>query len=245
MASPAGRVPYYEKVHGIDTSYQPGHESDEQSKDNLPAELDSQARVGLTSHMGVEHGSHTPYKWSIGWKTPSIIIGFYIAAIVVAVAHYEYYRRLDQRAVEYTIPQNWNNGISVAFIKAFSMTLAASASPAFTQLLWWFLRRKPVALEKIDAIFSLNTSPLNLYKIGLLRTLPVLYFFGVLFPLISVATIFPPGALIVQPLWTTNSSTIRVPTLDVNFRGNNTPIEFFDNLYNMVDPDGNYQYVTP
>ena len=227
MASLTEGSQCYEQVHQTDNSYQHGHESDDQSKIS--------PLVDVTSHK--------PCEWSIGWKTPSIMIGSYIAAINVAVAHYVYYRHLDRQAVESTIRQSWNNGISVAFVRIFSMTLATSASSAFTQLLWWFLRRRPIALKKIDAVFSLNTSPLNLYQVGLLRTLPTLWVFGLLFPLISITTIFPPGALVVQQLWTHNSSLMIVPTLDVNFRGNNTPIEFFENAFHMDDPDGNYQYV--
>lgn len=228
MASLTGGSPSYRQVRQKDTSHQHGREIDEQSKNS----------------SSVNETSYKPCEWSIGWKTPSVIIGCYTVAMGVAVAHYEYYRYLDQQSVESTIPQSWNNGVSVAFVRIFSMALAASASSAFTQLLWWFLRRGPIALKHIDAIFSLNTSPLNLYQFGLLRTLPTLWIFGLLFPLISITTIFPPGALVVQQLWTHNSSIMIVPTLDVNYRGDNTPIEFFENAYHMDDPDGNYQYVT-
>jgi hypothetical protein len=185
-----------------------------------------------------------PRKWSVGWKTPILVIGFYTTAIVIAAGNYLYCRRLDRRPVGETVKQAWNNSIVVAFVRVFSMALTGSASAAFAQLLWWFLRRKPLALERIDSAFSLISSPLSLLHVGLLRALPIIWFFGLLFPLISVAAIFPPGALVVQILWSQNSTMMRVPTLDVAYRGDNTPISFFDNAMFMTGPDGDYQYVT-
>ena len=227
MTSLTGGSPSYIQVQQKDTSYQHGRGIDEQSKNS----------------SSVNETSYKPCEWSIGWKTPTVIIGCYTVAMGVAVAHYEYYRYLDQQSVESTIPQSWNNGVSVAFVRIFSMALAASASSAFTQLLWWFLRRGPFTLKHIDAIFSLNTSG----RAGRHRRRQP--------PGIPAAEmqhhsrrIVRTGknadALVVQQLWTHNSSIMIVPTLDVNYRGDNTPIEFFENAYHMDDPDGNYQYVT-
>jgi hypothetical protein len=181
--------------------------------------------------------------WSIGLMTPAVIIGFLFLATAVAVAHFLYCHYMDQRFVESTIPQNWNNALTVVFARAFSTALAASASAAFTQLLWWYLRRKALSLSNIDALFSINTSPLKLYDLNLLSTTPILWFFGLLIPLISIATIFPPGSLVVQQLPDTQRNIAEVPTLNLDYRGNQTKEAFFEHAVFAHDVEGQYQSV--
>jgi hypothetical protein len=180
-------------------------------------------------------------QWSVGLMTPLVIVGFFGLATAVAVAHYLYGHYLDQKFVDNTIPQSWNAAISVAFARAFSVTLAASASAAFTQLLWWYLRRKALTLSKIDALFSLNTSPLRLFEVGLLTTTPLLWFFGLLLPLISIATIFPPGSLVVQQLPDLQQTMAQVPVLDIDYRGNGSAAALFENALFSHGIDGTYE----
>jgi hypothetical protein len=145
------------------------------------------------SQLDSEHSHASP--WSLGLTTPASIVCLFLLATLIAIAHYLYCRHLDGRFVESTIPQVWNAALSIAFARAFSTALAASMSTAFTQLLWWYLRRKALSLSKIDALFSIGTSPLRLYELNLVTTTPLLWFFGLLLPLISIVTIFPPGKL--------------------------------------------------
>lgn len=120
-------------------------------------------------------------------------------ALLVAVAHYIYCRELDQKRVASTVPQSWNNSISMAFARIFSLLLVISASQAFNQLLWWYFRRRRLSVSKIDALFSLSTGPLNLYRLDILRHVPILWIFGLFLPVIPIiTTIFPTGALIVD-----------------------------------------------
>ncbi|KAF2642206.1 hypothetical protein P280DRAFT_296628 [Massarina eburnea CBS 473.64] len=233
------------------TSYQPVHQTAgpgaqlDQNVQINPCESDESSTPSEYSKENHPISrSEQPCKWSVGLKTPALMILGVILAALLAVAHYLYCRFLDQKFVQDTIPQSWNNGISIAFARVFSTTLAASASPAFTQALWWFLRRKPLALNKIDAFFQLNSSRVNLYQLGLLRAVPVLWFFGLLFVLIPVATIFPPGSLVVQQLPLTQNTTAQVPILDVDYRGNGSAIELFENAMFLSGPDGDYQSPT-
>lgn len=178
---------------------------------------------------------------NIGWMVPAAMIGFFLLAIIVGVVHYIYCRHLDNKFVESTIPQSWNNAFAIIFARVFSTALAASASTAFTQILWWYLRRRALTLSDIDALFSINCSPIHLYQVGLIKVTPLLWIFGLLIPLISIATIFPPGSLVVQQLPDIRSDIGMVPTLDVDYRGNNSAVDFFS--YAMFDHgnDGEYR----
>lgn len=182
-------------------------------------------------------------QWAIGWVTPFIMIFAFLVATAVAVGHYCYCWYMNRKFVEDTIPQSWNNAVSMSFARVFSTALAASASTAFTQLLWWYLRRRSLPLSKIDALFSINSSPLNLYQLGLLKAVPLLWFFGLLLPLIPVATIFPPGSLVVQQLPDRRSVPTMVPTLDVDDRGNGSAVEFFSHAMFTHGSDGEYRQV--
>ncbi|KAH6644262.1 hypothetical protein C7974DRAFT_17692 [Boeremia exigua] len=176
----------------------------------------------------------------IGWLTPLVIIGSFLAATLIAIIHYVYCRYLRNKPVGSTIPQSWNNALSVTFAHLFATALATSASTAFTQLLWWYLRRRSLSIATIDALFSLNCSSSNLYQLGILKTIPVLWFFGLLVPLISVATIFPPGSLVVQQLPRTYHDTQSMFTLDISNRGNGSATDFLAYALFEVGVDGEY-----
>ncbi|KAJ8113850.1 hypothetical protein OPT61_g4117 [Boeremia exigua] len=181
---------------------------------------------------------------SIGWWTPVIIVGCFLAATVVAILHYVYFRIIDDKSVDSTIPQSWNNALSVTFAHLFATTLATSASTAFTQLLWWYLRRRSLSISNIDTLFSLNFRPANLLQLGILKAIPVLWFFGLLIPLISVATIFPPGSLVVQQLPRTYNETVNVNTLNIDNRGSGSSKDFMGYALFEVEIDGQYLYVS-
>ncbi|PVH93027.1 hypothetical protein DM02DRAFT_697773 [Periconia macrospinosa] len=112
----------------------------------------------------------------IGWQTPTMMILNYLAAALFAVGHYMYCQTINGKLVEHTISQSWNNALTVFFAQGFSITLAAAGTQAFTQILWWFLRRRTLAVSKIDALFRLNTSALYLYRVDLLRVAPALWY---------------------------------------------------------------------
>lgn len=189
-----------------------------------------------------------PDAWSIGWLTPTLIVGCFFAAAGVAIANYVYFNKIGGgrgRVIEDTgVSQEWNNAVTQIFARAFSISLAASASPAFAQLLWWYLRRKALPLDQIEALFQINFGPLNLYQVGLLKVVPVLWFFGLVFPLIPIATIFPPGSLVVEQLPWPGDSMVSIPTLDIDYRGNGSITDFYK--YAMFDtmPDGEYKYAS-
>lgn len=180
---------------------------------------------------------------NIGWWTPLTIIGTLLMAVLIAIIHYIYCHILHKKSVGSTIPQSWNNALSVAFAHLFATALATSASTAFTQLLWWYLRRRSLSISNIDALFSLNCSSSNLYQLGILRTIPVLWFFGLLVPLISVATIFPPGSLVVQQHPYSYNETLSMYTLNIDNRGSGSAEQFLSYALFELGVDGEYKYV--
>ncbi|CAI6338365.1 unnamed protein product [Periconia digitata] len=166
---------------------------------------------------------------SIGWQTPTIMSVTYLVAVIFALAHYLYCRAIDRKLVQDSIPQSWNSVLSVLFAQGYSIHLAASGSQAFTQIMWWYLRRRSLSVSKIDALFHLNASPIYLWRVDLLAITPALWFFALFFPLIAVATAFPPASLVLQQLPKQDTSMGQVPMLDVMDLGNGTLDDMYRN----------------
>jgi hypothetical protein len=160
----------------------------------------------------------------------------------VALAHFLYCHFLHEKRIADTITQERNSQINNAFTQLFSWTLAASASAAFTQLFWSYLRTKPVKVSTIDALFTLTSSPWNLFNIDGLKYAPILWLFGALFPSISIAVILPPGALVVGLLPRNHNLTgMTISSLDVGFRGNGTVAGMWENAMFLEGGDGEYR----
>ncbi|KAF5516063.1 hypothetical protein CGCS363_v001357 [Colletotrichum siamense] len=182
---------------------------------------------------------------SIGWYTPAVIVGGFIGAMVIAIANYIYFyvigggggRPID----EVGISQTWNSFFILVLSRAFSTILTASASAAFAQLLWWYLRRRSLPLEKVEALFQLNFGPLNLYQLGILKLVPLLWFFGLLLLLVPLSASLPGGSLVVEQVARNVTSAASIPALDVDFRGNGSAADLFKYAMFSTMPDGEYK----
>lgn len=126
----------------------------------------------------------------------------------------------------------------------FATALVTSASAAFTLLLWWYLRRRFLSISNIDALFLLNSSSASLFRLSILRAILLLWFFGLLILLISVATIFRPGSLVVDQLPSDYNETTKVYTLNVNNHGNGSVSQFFEHAMFEIDTTGRYKWVS-
>lgn len=157
------------------------------------------------------------------------------------MGHLFYCRYLDGKLVSETVSQTWNNAINTAFVRLFSWMVAGAAGASFTQLLWHYLRVKPTKISTIDSLFTLASTPLNLVNLDNLLYSPVLWLFGALFPLISVATTFPPGALIVGAISSIRSGPIDITALDAAYRGNGTMVDLWENAMFLTGSDGEYR----
>ncbi|KAL3301466.1 Purine catabolism protein PucG [Colletotrichum asianum] len=173
---------------------------------------------------------------SIGWYTPAVIVGGFIGAMVIAIANYIYF---------YVIGGGGGRPIDEFFIlvlsRAFSTILTASASAAFAQLLWWYLRRRSLPLEKVEALFQLNFGPLNLYQLGILKLVPLLWFFGLILLLVPLSASLPGGSLVVEQVARNATSAAPIPALDVDFRGNGSAADLFKYAMFSTMPDGEYK----
>ena len=150
---------------------------------------------------------------------------------------------MNDRFIDYTNRQSWINALSITFARLFATTLATSVSTTFTQVLRWYLRRPSFSISKTDALFSLAPSSSNLHRLGFLRSIPVVYFFGLLIPLILIVTIFPPDSLVVDQLLHTYDYADVACTLDIDNRENGSASDFF--AFGMFEVGFDCEYLKP
>lgn len=71
---------------------------------------------------------------------------------------------------------------------------------AFTQHLWNVLRRRTLAIGRIEQLFSIRSNPTQLTKLRLVSNAPMLFLMGLFIWLVPIALIYPPSALTVRSL---------------------------------------------
>ncbi|KAI9730399.1 MAG: hypothetical protein M1834_005909 [Cirrosporium novae-zelandiae] len=187
--------------------------------------------------------SITTSKWTIGWKIPSLIIGFYFLALAIGIAHLVLFHWLDGQKVTQTIPQSYVAAISTAMVTAFRIFLVTSLVISFTQLVWQRLRGRPMKVLTIDSLFSITSNPFNFVYPDVLASAPLLCLCAAVCWCVPVAMIYPPGALTVEPRSFLQTVNMSVPTFDPTFRGNGTLADLerhalykFDDFMNYENP---------
>ncbi|KAE9372515.1 hypothetical protein N431DRAFT_457224 [Stipitochalara longipes BDJ] len=180
-------------------------------------------------------------KWSVGWKTPALMVVFYLVGLVIAIGHFLFFRFLDGKDVESIIRQSYVATISNLFARAFSLCVGIALGTSYTQLLWRSLRQQFFPIGTIDSMFSMSTGPLNLLHLQNLLKNPILWLTALLLPLVPLATTFPPGALTVTFVPISWTKQMQVPTYSLNYRGTNDSYVNLKNyaLFNL-GADGPY-----
>jgi hypothetical protein len=82
-------------------------------------------------------------------------------------------------------------------ITIFKAALTASLGICFTQHLWLVLRGNPIPLAAIEKLFVFRTNVLLLGDLRSIWRAPLLFLMALLIWCLGLATIYPPGALIV------------------------------------------------
>jgi hypothetical protein len=139
--------------------------------------------------------------------------------------HYVFFRYLNNRVISQgiplstkttSIPQAYVTTISLLLVTAFRAALLASVGTCYTQLLWatfrervlkvhvfltltsdgWFAKDRQIKL--IEDLFQVQTNAFRLGNRNLYLETPILAVVALFSWLIPIATVYPPGALIVE-----------------------------------------------
>ncbi|KAL2812286.1 hypothetical protein BJX63DRAFT_443512 [Aspergillus granulosus] len=157
----------------------------------------------------------TPAKWGFGWQCPVMMIGFVMCGMALSVGHHLYYHSLDDTLVNSVNQQTWAIRIGTGFAFLTRSFLVSAVGVAAAQEIWATLRKKNIRLYGIDSMFAVLNSPVAFFTWDLwiyAKTLTVLAIISWLIPLTAIIT---PATLSVHLLTKTNTTWLRVPT--VNF----------------------------
>ena len=148
-------------------------------------------------------------------------------ALLLALGHFWMFKYLDSRVVdEVILSQSYIGAASIALSFLFKASLVTSLWSAFTQWLWYSLRKRETKVSTIEALTRV------LYDIAALKSWdaflfqPWLYLCAVLTWSIAATTIFPPGALVVRPHLFESLQNTTIPIYDPSYRNGNMTSSF-------------------
>ncbi|KAK0454219.1 uncharacterized protein EV420DRAFT_1555814 [Desarmillaria tabescens] len=139
------------------------------------------------------------------------IVGLIAGAAFVSVVHHFFLVFLRGRRVE---EQFWMKNTSNALSIVVQSLCAVSVSVSLTQLIWWFLRRRPFTVSQLNQLFSLPGQLPTLFLVlskRPWRILPII-FISALIPVYTLVSILAPNALAVGPA-SPKTQIISAPTI--------------------------------
>ena len=119
----------------------------------------------------------------------------------LAIAHYLFFSLLDGKDTSNTLAlrQSQVSTISLLLVTAFRATIVVVLGTCFAQYLWYLLRTRCLKISLIEDLFQMRNNILCLTNPGIFRKVPLLFLAAVLSWLVPLATVYPPGALTIQP----------------------------------------------
>ncbi|KAH6870614.1 hypothetical protein BKA58DRAFT_385377 [Alternaria rosae] len=132
------------------------------------------------------------------WKTVGTVLGFFLTALFAALGHFMLVKHLSGRPVDTSfLTQTQVSAVSILLSTIFKAALTASMGMCFAQHLWYLLRGTAMSLSTVEMLFVIRTNILALLNPHGIRRAPLLFLMALLIWCIGLATIYPPGALIV------------------------------------------------
>lgn len=126
----------------------------------------------------------------IHWLAPCLAVASFIAGIVAAVGHDQFYLSLDGRRTssQHEISamgakfstQQFNLAVGNTLAVVFRSTMCITISVAFCQMFWKIVRQesnseRPPTLKRLDAAQSANSNIFNLFYMPIWLRHPLLY----------------------------------------------------------------------
>ena len=108
------------------------------------------------------------------------------------------FKHLNGRPVDTSfLMQTQVSAVSILLSTIFKTALTASMGMCFAQHLWYLLRGTAMSLSTVEMLFVIRKNILALLNPQGIRRAPLLFLMAMLIWCIGLATIYPPGALIV------------------------------------------------
>jgi len=108
------------------------------------------------------------------------------------------FKHLNGRQVDTSfLTQTQVSAVSILLSTIFKAALTASMGMCFAQHLWYLLRGTAMSLSTVEMLFVIRTNIIALLNPHGIRRAPLLFLMALLIWCVGLATVYPPGALIV------------------------------------------------
>jgi hypothetical protein len=167
----------------------------------------------------------------VSWRRTCRIVLTLIAtaAFASALGHYLLFSALDGTLVDDRyLQQPQVSAISLLLVTIFKASFTAGVGTCFAQFLWWTLRGMATAIAIVEKLFLLRS---NLFALANARSAwkaPVLFLMALAVWCIGIATIYPPGALIVVSLPYASTQNLNMSVWQPE------PIKTFNPMFNLT-----------
>lgn len=195
-------------------------------------------KSGSVESISSHENSYIASKWKIGWRTPLMMIltfvlgkvessrkkdhhtDLYQTALLLAFGHLGLFLYLDKRPADgkdRAAPQSYISTASNIISNAFALSLKASLAVAFTQYLWFTLRRSTLKVSTIDSLFGVRSNVFLLFDRLVISRGPFLVLIAIMMWSLQIVASFPGGALTIESTIQTWNQTMDVPTFNASF----------------------------
>jgi hypothetical protein len=150
------------------------------------------------------------------WKTPTVILLAYLAALACAIGHHFFYASLDSQDVDnYYLGQEVTVAMGTAFAFLVRATLVIAVGTVYWQMFWLRLGRQSFAISELDSLDGALSSIFDLMDVRALRRSPELGIIAVLAWLLPFAAVFPPATISVHSalIESTERAHVAIPYL--------------------------------
>lgn len=147
-----------------------------------------------------------------------------IPALCVGAAHFGLFAYLNGKRLkaDTSIPQAWVASLSLVLANAFRLCICFSLGVAFAQYLWCMIRSSDMRICDFERLHFIRSDPRALLHADTMRVAPILFAFAIMGWAVTIASIFPPGALTVTGANFTSVKDEIVPLFNGSFVGNGT-----------------------
>ncbi|GAB7341482.1 hypothetical protein MBLNU457_7714t1 [Dothideomycetes sp. NU457] len=153
-------------------------------------------------------------------NAPAVMIGSLTIAILFAVGHHLFYwslQRPGQVVPTSTFSQGINTSAGTAFAFLVKAALTVALGTAYTQLLFDTLFKNTLSVEITDILTGMLASAIQMCRLDLIWRYPRVLLLALIYHLIAISTIVPPGTLSITLRTMNNAADLLVPDLNWNF----------------------------
>lgn len=158
-------------------------------------------------------------KSHIHWQAPFFIVGGFILATVLAVAHHVVYKSWDYDVVADDDQQTRYLRIGMVFGFFIETALGVAIATAFTQVMWQLFRQKSFTVGGISTAWTSLSDPTSLLSWEFLTKGWLLVAIAICAWVLPVISIITPATLSIRLLESTTVSSLPVPYINSSWAG--------------------------